>query len=93
MTTREAAETIGLQALGWMVGSDEVLPVFLGATGTSIGDLAAGAQNPAVLASILDFILTDDALVIAFCDSVGLPYTSPRSARAFLPGGETTHWT
>jgi len=90
---RESAETVGLQALGWLVGSDEVLPAFLGSTGTSINDLAAGARDPAVLASVLDFILTDDALVIAFCDSAGLPYTSPLSARAFLPGGEATHWT
>lgn len=90
---REAAETIGLQALAWMAGNEAVLPVFLGATGTSIGDLAAGAHDPAVLASVLDFILTDDAFVIAFCDSAGLPYTSPLSARALLPGGETMHWT
>ncbi|MGR3363688.1 MAG: DUF3572 family protein, partial [Maritimibacter harenae] len=34
---QEQAETIGLQALGWLAGNDELMPVFLGSTG---GDLA-----------------------------------------------------
>ena len=91
---REAAETVGVAGAGLAGGQTmRFCQRFLEATGTSISDLAAGARDPAVLASVLDFILTDDALVIAFCDSAGLPYTSPLSARAFLPGGEATHWT
>ena len=42
---------------------------------------------------MLDFLLTDDRLVIAFCDDAGLPYTAPAEARAALPGGATMHWT
>jgi hypothetical protein len=93
MNKQESAETIGLQALGWLVGNEELLPVFLGATGASVDELAKNARQPAFLGSVLDFLVMDDAWVIEFCDSVGLPYQAPMQARAGLPGGEQMNWT
>jgi hypothetical protein len=90
---REAAETVGVQALGWLAGNDELLPVFLGSTGASLDDLRAGAGDPAFLGSVLDFVMMDDAWVVAFCDAAGLPYATPMQARAALPGGGEVHWT
>jgi hypothetical protein len=90
---REAAETVGVQALGWLAGNDELLPVFLGSTGASLDDLRAGAGDPAFLGSVLDFVMMDDAWVVAFCDAAGIAYTVPMQARAALPGGAVTHWT
>lgn len=90
---RHTAETTALQALGWLVGNEDLLPVFLGATGASEGDLRAQAEDPAFLASVLDFIMMDDAWVIACCDAHGLPYPRLAEARALLPGGEAVHWT
>jgi hypothetical protein len=90
---REAAETVGVQALGWLAGNDELLPVFLGSTGASLDDLRAGAGDPAFLGSVLDFLMMDDAWVVAFCDAAGIAYTVPMQARAALPGGAVTHWT
>jgi hypothetical protein len=90
---RDAAETVGMQALGWLAGNDELLPVFLGSTGASFEDLRAGLADPAFLGSVLDFVMMDDAWVVAFCDSEGLPYDVPMRARAALPGGGQVHWT
>ena len=90
---REAAETVGVQALGWLAGNDELLPVFLGSTGASLDDLRAGAGDPDFLGSVLDFVMMDDAWVVAFCDASGLPYAAPMQARAALPGGGQVHWT
>jgi hypothetical protein len=90
---REAAETVGVQALGWLAGNDELLPVFLGSTGASLDDLRAGAGDPAFLGSVLDFVMMDDAWVVAFCDAAGLPYATPMQARSALPGGGQVHWT
>ncbi len=87
------AETIGLKALGWLAGNEELLPVFLGATGSGVEDLKAGAGDPAYLASLLDFICMDDAWIVAFCDAEGLAYDTPMQARAGLPGGGEMHWT
>lgn len=90
---QEMAETVGLKALGWIAGNDELLPVFLGASGSDVADLKAGANDPAFLAALLDFICMDDAWVTGFCDETALPYDAPMQARAALPGGETVHWT
>ena len=90
---QESAETIALRALGWLAGQDELLPVFLGSTGASLSDLARGAGEPAFLRSVLDFLVQDDAWVVAFCDAEGLDYPLPLQARAVLSGGAEAHWT
>lgn len=91
--TQDAAEAIALKCLGWLAANDELLPVFLGATGASEADLRAGAQDPEFLGSVLDFVMMDDAWVVAFCAEAGLENTAPMAARAALPGGAQVHWT
>jgi hypothetical protein len=90
---QESAETLAAEALGWIAGQDDLLDVFLGATGASVTDLRAQAADPVFLASVLDFLLMDDAWVTGFCRATGRAFTDPASARAALPGGETVHWT
>jgi hypothetical protein len=90
---QEAAETVGIQALAWLAGNDELLPVFLGATGASLDDMRVGAGDAAFLGSVLDFVMMDDAWVMAFCDAAALRYEAPMQARAALPGGSQVHWT
>jgi hypothetical protein len=90
---RDTAETTALRALGWLASQDDLLPVFLGATGASEDDLRARAVEPEFLGSVLDFVMMDDAWVIAFCDAENLPYDRPMMARAALPGGAQVHWT
>ena len=90
---QEVAETIGLRALAWIAGNEEVLPVFLGSTGAGVDDLKNRAQDPDFMISLLDFLMMDDAWVQAFCDHAELPYDAPMSARAALPGGAEVNWT
>jgi len=90
---REAAETLALEALGWLVGNNDLRDVFLGASGAGAGDLRARAHDAEFLASVLDFLLMDDAWVMAFCDAAAHPYDAPIRARAALPGGVQVHWT
>jgi hypothetical protein len=89
----ESAETLALNALAWLAGNEELMPVFMGATGVSVGDLKERTGDPAFLASVLDFITMDDQWVIAFCDSSGIDYTVPMMARQALPGGAEVNWT
>ncbi|WP_299742423.1 DUF3572 domain-containing protein [uncultured Tateyamaria sp.] len=91
--SQESAEVVGLQAIAWMVGNEELLPVFLGATGASEADMRAGVGDPAFLGGLLDFIMMDDAWVAEFCDAQGLTYDTPMRARMALPGGGEVHWT
>lgn len=89
----EDSETLALRALEWIVGNEDLLPVFLGSTGATEHDLRAGAVRPEFLAAVLDFLLIDDAWVVAFCDTMGVPYDRLLQARATLPGGAQVNWT
>ncbi|MGV6850404.1 MAG: DUF3572 domain-containing protein [Marinibacterium sp.] len=90
---REAAETFALDALGWLAGNQELLPVFMGASGAGLDDLRARAGDPEFLASVLDFLLMDDAWILSVCSDLGVSPEIPRAARAALPGGAQVHWT
>lgn len=90
---RKSAEATALEVLAWLATNDELLPVFQNATGASASDIRAGAQDPVFLGMVLDFVMMDDAWVIAACDARGLDYGSPARARRALPGGEETNWT
>lgn len=89
----DASETLALKALAWLVTNDELLPVFLGATGASEADIRARVSDPEFLGSVLDFLMMDDAWVIAFCDASEIKYDLPMQARAVLVGAADTHWT
>lgn len=91
--TREQAETLALQALGWLAGHDELLPVFMGASGAGLDDLRTRAADPAFLLSVLEFLTMDDDWIRQFCDASGVPYQAPMQARAALPGGAQMNWT
>ena len=91
--TQDAAETLALDAVTWLVAQHDLLPVFLGATGASESDLRSRVGDPEFLASVLEFVLMDDAWVQQFCDTRGHAYDAPMRARAGLPGGVGVHWT
>ena len=89
----EQAETIALQALGWLVSNDDLCPTFMGASGSSVEDMRDRATDPAFQASVLSFLTMDDAWVVAFCDCVYIAYDQPLMAQYALPGAHMVHWT
>lgn len=90
---QEPAQVLALQALAWIAGDEDRLAGFMATTGAAPDDLRARAADPDFLGAVLDFLLMDDQFIIGFCDSQGLPYTTPQAARAALPGGASFHWT
>lgn len=90
---RESAETLALQALGWIAAQDEIMGDFLSHSGCAVQEIHQRATEPEFLAAVLDFLLLNDDWIIAFCTDCKLPFTAPQTARAYLPGGEATHWT
>ena len=90
---QEIAETHALSILAWLAGNDELFPVFLGATGASTEDARARAAEPEFLASVVDFVLMDDAWVIDCAQAIGLPPEQIPQIRAALPGGNLPTWT
>lgn len=91
--TRDSAETLALTCLAWLVTEEDLLPVFLGATGASEGDLRSQAGDPDFLAAVLDFLMLDDAWVMRFCTARAVAPEAPAQARMALPGGAQVNWT
>lgn len=91
--TPERAETIALQALGWLAADADLCMSFLAATGASLDDVRLRAAEPAFLASILGFLTQNDDWIIGFCDTAGLGYDQPLRALYALPGSERVEWT
>lgn len=90
---QESAQTLALQALAFLAARDDPFTAFLSLSGTDPATLRARAAEPEVLAAVLDFLLADEALLVAFCQAEALPFEAPARARASLPGGDLPHWT
>lgn len=90
---QEYAETIAIQVLGWLAGNEELLPVFLGATGASTDEMRTRLQDAEFLGSVLDFVMMDDSWVVEFCDANDMAYDLLMRARQTLPGGAQVNWT
>ncbi len=87
------AEKLALGALAWIAAQPEIAGQFLGAAGASADDLRERAGDPEFLGFVLDFLLSDEAMLLAFCTDEGLKPDRPMRARAALPGGDLPNWT
>ncbi|MEX3014622.1 DUF3572 domain-containing protein [Gymnodinialimonas hymeniacidonis] len=90
---QEIAETQALTILAWLTGDEELLPLFMGATGTGEDDIRARADEPEFLASVLDFLLMDDQWVLKASEGTDIPAQNFQMIRAGLPGGAVPDWT
>jgi hypothetical protein len=81
---REVAEIVAIQALSFVAGDPERLGVFLAETGIGPETLRSAAADPHFLASVLDFVLRDDATVKAFAAASELDPATIAAAREVL---------
>jgi Protein of unknown function (DUF3572) len=81
---REVAEIVAIQALNFVASDPERLGLFLAETGIGPQNLRAAATDPAFLASVLDFVLRDDATLKAFAKAAELHPTNVAAAREVL---------
>lgn len=84
--TTEHAETIALQALAFLVKDEALLSHFLTNTGLTPQDLKTRFREPELLGGVLDAILADDAVLLAFCNTRSLSPETLVIARRMLPG-------
>ena len=90
---RPQAEALAVQALAWMAGDAELIGRFLAAAGAGPAELRARAAEPEFLGFVLDYLLSDEAALIAFATAENIPPALPMRARAALPGGDLPNWT
>ncbi|MFB9265675.1 DUF3572 domain-containing protein [Bradyrhizobium erythrophlei] len=81
---REVAEIVAIQALRFIAGDPERLGLFLAETGIGPETLRTAASDPQFLASVLDFVMRDDATVNAFAAASELHPTNIAAAHQVL---------
>lgn len=80
----ETAETLAVQAFAFVAEGHDRLASFLSATGLEPGGIRHAAQEPGFLAGVLEYILGDESLLIAFAQSAGIDPTEVARAAAAL---------
>src|ERR1035441_1605481 len=81
---REVSEILAVQPLSFTAGDAERLGLFLAESGIGPETLRSAAADPHFLASVLDFVLRDDATVRAFATASELDPTPIAAAREAL---------
>ncbi len=78
------AEIVAVQALSFVAGDPERLGAFLAESGIGPETLRKAAADPHFLASVLDFVMRDDATVKAFAATSQLHPTNIAAAHQAL---------
>jgi hypothetical protein len=80
------AEAVAIGFLGFLAGAPEHLSRFLALTGTDPATLRARAGDDDFLTSLLDYLMADEALLLAYCANEGLDPALIAPARHRLSG-------
>ena len=83
-TPLEVAEIVAVQALSFVAGDPERLGAFLAESGIGQETLRKAAADPNFLASVLAFVMRDDATVKAFAQASQLHPTNIAAAHQAL---------
>ena len=89
----EDAEMVAIKMIEWLAKDERTFGNFARATGVTVEDFKEHASNPEFLASVIDFLLSSEDMVVAFCEDLSLPFDLPMEARKALPGGDAPTWT
>jgi hypothetical protein len=80
------ATIVALGALEHIAADDDLLRRFMAETGVEPTTLSEAAAEPAFLAGVLDFLLSDEPALLAYCEAASLAPELPMRARRALPG-------
>jgi uncharacterized protein DUF3572 len=70
--SRDEAERIALEALGYLVADEDRLWAFLGATGLEPGTIRQAARTPGFLVAVLDHVAANEAFLIELAATLGI---------------------
>jgi hypothetical protein len=84
--TREFGENLAIQALGFLAQDPERLGRFLSHAGIGPGMIRQAAADPAFLSGVLDHVASDEPLLLAVAEHVGVKPEAVMRARAALSG-------
>ena len=82
--TPERAEILALDALGWLAGRPEDMQGFLNLSGMDVAGLRDGAGTAGVSLAVIDFLMGNETLLLAFCEDNQLDPRKMQAARFAL---------
>jgi hypothetical protein len=83
-----AAEALALRALAFLAGDPERLGRFLALSGIGPAELRERASDPLLLGGVLDHLLGDERLLLAFAEAMDVAPDAAARARRLLPGAD-----
>ena len=90
MSNERAAE-IGVAALGYLADQPEALSRFLQLSGISLPQLLEEAETPIMQSALLEHLLQEESLLLAFAGDRGLSADEVANAAAWLGGYERSY--
>ncbi len=84
----EWAEALALQALAFIAADPEALERFLALTGLGPDQLRSSLTEPAFLIALLDYVLSDEPLLLSFAANIQTRPEDIDKARQILVGPE-----
>ena len=88
---RADAESLAIQAFGFVASDPELLPRFLAITGIEAQSIRQAAGEPGFLAGVLNFILAHEPTLMRFSEETGIPPARVGAALRALPFGDDSH--
>jgi Protein of unknown function (DUF3572) len=82
----ETAQAVALQALAFLAADTDVLDGFLSTTGLDLGHVRDLAGNIDFQAGVLDYLLSNEPVLVSFAAGAGLRPEDVVAARSRLPG-------
>jgi hypothetical protein len=82
----EAGRSLAVSGLAFIAADSDRLSRFLNLTGLGPHNLRTAAADPAFLSSVLDYLVGDEALLLAFAADAGLKPEAVARAHAALRG-------
>lgn len=83
---QDTSAAIALKALAFMARDDEVFGSFLQISGASPDSLKDGLGDRFFLAGVLEYLLSQEILLLEFCAHEKMDPASPKRAQAILAG-------
>ncbi|GGF79417.1 MULTISPECIES: DUF3572 domain-containing protein [Rhizobium] len=65
------AEETAAAVLGWMAGEPDMMQRFLALSGVAPDQIRSAISDPGFLAGVIDFIMSHEPTLLAFCEATG----------------------
>ena len=90
--SRPEAEAVAVGFLSYLAGEPEQFSRFMALTGLDMEDLRAQAADHQFLLALLDYLLSDEALLLTYCGNEHMPPETVERARIALGGRPETDY-